>query len=75
VEVEWQILQTDFMKADGGKNGKLEGAPEDLPNGDEVITRRYDFFKYVGPTDPENRRSAHENVGPDGILVSESMRM
>jgi List-Bact-rpt repeat protein/putative Ig domain-containing protein len=67
VEVEWQIIQTDFHKADGGKNGKLEGAPEDLPNGDEVITRRYDFFQYVGPIDQETGEALAESVGPDGI--------
>lgn len=67
VEVEWQILQTDFKKADGGKNGKLEAAPEDLNDGDEIITRRYEFFKYVGPLDPENGEALAEKVGPDGI--------
>ena len=67
VEVEWQIFQTDFKKADGGKNGKMEGAPEDLNNGDEVVTRRYDFFAYVGPIDPETGEALCESVGPDGI--------
>jgi len=67
VEVEWQILQKDFKKQDGGKNGKLEGAPEDLNNGDEVVTRRYDFFTYVGPIDPETGEALCESVGPDGI--------
>ena len=67
VEVEWQLLQTDFKKADGGHNGKLEGAPEGLPNGDEVVTRRYEFYKYVGPLDEETGEAMAENVGPDGI--------
>jgi len=67
VEVEWQLLQTDFKKADGGRNGKLEGAPEDLDNGDEIVTRRYEFYKYVGPIDPEAGEAMTENVGPDGI--------
>ena len=67
VEVEWQILQKDFNKQDGGVNGKLEGAPEDLNNGDEVVTRRYDFFTYVGPIDAESGEALCENVGPDGI--------
>ena len=67
VEVEWQILQTEFKKLDGGNNGKMEGAPEDLNNGDEVVTRRYDFFTYVGPIDAETGEALCENVGPDGI--------
>lgn len=67
VEVEWQLLQTDFKKADGGHNGKLEGAPEKLPGGDEVVTRRYEFYQYVGPLDEETGEAMAENVGPDGI--------
>ena len=67
VEVEWQILQTEFRKADGGKNGELAGAPEDLNNGDEIVTRRYEFYEYVGPLDPETGEVMTENVGADGI--------
>ena len=67
VEVEWQLLQTDFNSGDGGPNGELVGAPEDLPDGDEVITRRYDFFKYVGPIDEESGEAKADKVGPDGI--------
>lgn len=67
VEVEWALLQTEFSKPDGGAFGVLEGAPEDLPNGDEVITRRYDFFKYVGPLDEETGEAKADKVGPDGI--------
>ncbi len=67
VEVEWQLLQTEFRKPDGGKNGKLAAAPEELPNGDEVITRRYEFFKYTGPLDAETGEAMAERVGPDGV--------
>lgn len=67
VEVEWELLQTEFNAADGGKKGKLEGAPEDLEDGDEVITRRYEFYEYVGPLDPESGEADTDNVGPDGI--------
>ena len=67
VEVEWQLLQTDFNKADGGANGELAGAPEDLDQGDEIITRRYEFYKYVGPIDDETGEAMADNVGPDGI--------
>ncbi|MBI5155046.1 hypothetical protein HZA57_07395 [Candidatus Poribacteria bacterium] len=67
VEVEWQLFQVDYNSAGGGPNGELVGAPEDLPNGDEVITRRYDFFKYVGPIDAETGEALADTVGPDGI--------
>lgn len=67
VEIEWQLLQTEFSKADGGKNGELVGAPEDLDHGDEIVTRRYEFYKYVGPLDPESGEAETDNVGPDDI--------
>ena len=71
VEVEWQILQTDYYSAGGGPNGKLEGAPEDLPNGDEVITRRYEFYKYVGPIDAETGEALGATTldGTNGIGI------
>ncbi len=67
VEVEWQLLQTEFNKVDGGNNGELVAAPEDLDNGDEVVTRRYEFFKYAGPLDDETGEAMCDNVGADGI--------
>jgi hypothetical protein len=67
VEVEWRLLQTEFNAADGGPNGELVGAPEDLPEGDEVITRRYDFYRYIGPIDAETGEAMADAVGPDGI--------
>ncbi len=67
VEVEWQLLQTDYNSGNGGANGELQGAPEDLPGGDEVVTRRYEFFKYVGPTDPETGEAISDKVAADGV--------
>jgi len=58
VEVEWQLLQTEFNAPNGGGNGELEGAPEDLSDGDEVITRRYGFYKYAAPNTCRNRTGA-----------------
>jgi hypothetical protein len=66
VEVEWQLLQTDYNAGNGGANGVMNGAPEDLPNGDEVITRRYDFYKYVGPIDPDTGEALADVVAADG---------
>ena len=67
VEVEWQLMQTDFNKADGGANGLLEGAPEELPDGDEVVTRRYEFYVYTGPLDEETGEALADKVGPDDV--------
>lgn len=66
VETEWRILQTEFAKPENPK-AKLQGAPEDLPGGDEVITRRYDFYKYVGPIDAETGEAMADAVAADGI--------
>lgn len=67
VEVEWQLLQIDHNSGNGGENGELVGAPEDLNHGDEVVTRRYEFYKYVGPLDAETGEAKAQSVGPDGI--------
>lgn len=69
VETEWRILQT---KTDdpANPNNELAGAPEELPNGDEVITRRYEFYEYIGPYDAESNEAKADVVGalaPDGI--------
>lgn len=66
VETEWRILQTEFANADNPK-GELAGVPEDLPDGDEVITRRYEFYKYTGPVDAESGEAMADAVAPDGV--------
>jgi uncharacterized repeat protein (TIGR01451 family) len=60
VEVEWQILQTEFNNP-AGANNELAGGLEDLPDGDEVVTRRYEFYKYAGPLDPETNEAKCDN--------------
>lgn len=67
VEVEWQLLQKDYGKADGGANNEIAAAPEDLPNNDEVVTRRYEFYKYVGPTDNETGEAMADTVAADNL--------
>lgn len=67
VEVEWQIMQRDYGKADGGANNEIQAAPEDLPNNDEVVTRRYEFYKYNGPLDAETGEAMGDAVAADGI--------
>jgi len=66
IEVEWQLLQTEFSKPDKGM-GKLVAGAEDLNNGDEVVTRRYEFFEYIGPLDGESGEAEAGSVGPDDL--------
>ncbi|MCE9614556.1 MAG: putative Ig domain-containing protein [Lentisphaerae bacterium] len=66
VETEWRILQTEFANPDNPK-GELAGVPQELPEGDEVVTRRYEFYKYTGPIDAESGEAMADQVGPDGI--------
>ena len=67
VETEWQILQKDYNEVDGGANNQIPAAAEDLPGGNEVVTRRYEFFKYAGPHDTGSGEAMAQSVGPDGI--------
>jgi hypothetical protein len=66
VEVEWRILQKRNIPG-GGVNDELVAAPEDLPNGDEVVTRRYEFYKYTGPLDAESDEAMADSVDADDI--------
>lgn len=66
VESEWNILQTDTGNTNS-PNNELVGAAEPLNNGDEVVTRRYEFYKYVGTNDPETGEALADSVDPDGI--------
>ena len=50
VETEWKLLETEFANP-GNPTGVLQGANEDLPGGDKVITRPDEFYKYIGPVD------------------------
>ncbi len=66
VEVEWRILQKRNSLPDGGINNQVPAAAEELPDGDEVVTRRYEFYKYVGPLDAETGEAMGDAVGADG---------
>ena len=57
VEIDWEILQREFAAADGGANGEQHGKPEQLANNDEVVTRRYESYKYIGPYDPQSHEA------------------
>lgn len=77
VESEFDLLQQEFGssgggggKGGGGKGGGsaiVTNAAEALPVGDEIITRRYEFYAYIGPTDPTTHQALAVKVGPDGL--------
>ena len=67
VEVDWELLQTEFAEPNGGNNGRKQAAPEGLNHGDEVVTRRYEFFKYTGPLDVITGEALCDNVDADGV--------
>jgi hypothetical protein len=65
-EVEWQVFQSRPLNAGGGGGGGGGGGAanvgakgellggDDLPNGDETVTRRYEFYVYKGDVNPED---------------------
>jgi Putative Ig domain len=67
VESEWKLLQTNTEKPD---KELLEGKADELPNGNEVVTRRYEFYAYVAGArsiNGEDGEAMCEDVGPDNI--------
>ncbi len=64
VEIEWQLLQA-------GKNGadEIDSGFDDMAESSESVTRRYEFYKYIGPLDPENGEALVE----DALLFPEAV--
>ncbi|MFA5985205.1 MAG: putative Ig domain-containing protein [Methylococcaceae bacterium] len=48
VESEWYLLQTNSKKP--GAKSELAGKPENLGDGEDAVTRRYEFYAYAGPS-------------------------
>jgi len=59
-EIEWQLLQVDPKKIGSGQLEAGYGAP--VGKDAASIIRRYEFFKYAGPYDPETNEAL---VGSD----------
>ena len=69
VEFEWQVMQFDSGNTNGG-NSILNGAPESLNHGDDVVTTRYEFYQYPSDSslfDPETHEALAQTVAKDGI--------
>lgn len=54
-EIEWQLLQTDPENPAAGQLESGLGAPVG-PNAASIV-RRYEFYAYAGPYDPENHEA------------------
>ena len=63
VESEWNLMQIEFGSR---KTNEVIGAAQVLTNGDEVVTRRYEYYAYVGPTNASGQALA-KKVAKDGI--------
>jgi hypothetical protein len=59
-EIEWQLLQTNPARPDLGE--KLDEG--DIAAADESITRRYEFYKYLGSYDSESHEALNETYDP-----------
>ena len=74
VEIEWQLLQTDYgagynpTNGVGGANGQLAGKQQNLTHGDDVVTYRYEYYAYVGPyADLDTHEAMAQSVAKNGI--------
>jgi hypothetical protein len=64
-EIEWQLLQA----GQSGGLDEVDSGMNDLADGSESITRRYEFYNYIGGYDPEN----HEALVDDAVLHPEAV--
>ena len=68
VESEWYLLQTNNKDKD--KKAELAGKADDMDDGRKIVTRRYEFYEYVGPAetiDVENGEAMCDAVQTDPI--------
>ncbi len=60
-EIEWQVFQKRPASNPGGAGVDEKKGADDLPNGDEMVTRRYEFYVYSGPVVPEDGEAQCDN--------------
>jgi hypothetical protein len=61
-EIEWRLLQSNPERPDLGETEDHA----DVGNGKDSVTRRYEFYTYTGPYDPENHE-ADDHYNPDHV--------
>jgi len=64
IEIEWSLFQA-APAGDDGANDMLE-ADLMVGDGDEAVMRRYEFYKYLGPVNPEDGEAQCDN--PDNCV-------
>lgn len=55
VEMEWELLQSEKGQVRNSEHGAQVG------EGDESVTRRYEFYEYTGPYDAESHEARPEH--------------
>ena len=63
IEIEWQLLQA-------GKNGvdELDSGLDDMAADSESVTRRYEFYKYIGPYNEEGEAQVEDaDLFPEAV--------
>lgn len=64
-ETEWTLLQANT--AGRAAKAELQGAPDDMADGSEQVTRRYEFYRYgaaLNTLDGENGEAMCDEVNP-----------
>lgn len=56
IETEWKLIQSKPGNAEG-ENEDADIKEDPLDNGKHSVVRRYEFYGYTGPRDPENNEA------------------
>jgi hypothetical protein len=60
VETEWYLLQANT--AGGGAKDEVQGLADDMGDGSETVTRRYEFYKYGAAADTRDGEKRRGDV-------------
>ncbi len=68
-EIEWQLFQRRPANKQREEGEDEIEAGDNLPEGDEIVTRRYEFYTYTGPVNPEDGEAECSDLDkcPDAI--------
>ncbi len=67
VEIEWQMLQD----GKGGGLDEVDSGLNDLAADSESVTRRYEFYKYVGPYDAEGEALLEDPTTAEALAYND----
>jgi len=68
VESEWYLLQKN--NKNNNKKSELAGKADEMGDGGEMVSRRYEFYDYIGPAesiDVENGEAMCDAVGSNNV--------